>query len=123
MAYSLDLRSRVIDFVQEGNTQESASKIFKVGTTTIKDWLKLLSETGNLEKKPLNRAAPKFDSEKLDTYIEENPNALIKDVAKHFNGSMSGAFYALERTKNTYKKRSLSTKKETMKNEKNSSKI
>ena len=120
MAYSVDLRSRVIEFIGEGNTQEKASKIFKVGTSSITRWLALLSETGSLEKRPLNRTAPKFESEKLNAYIEENPDALLRDVADHFEGSITGAFYALEREKITLKKKSPFTRRETRRNVKNS---
>jgi transposase len=119
MAYSIDLRSRVIDFINQGNSREKASVIFKVGTSTITRWLGLLSETGSLEKRPLNRIAPKFESEKLNAYIEENPDALLKDVADHFGGSISGAFHALEREKITYKKKSLFIKREMKKNARN----
>jgi hypothetical protein len=73
-----------------------------------------------LEKRPLNRTAPIFESEKLETYINENPDSLLKDVAGHFGGSITDAFYALEREKITFKKKSLITKKETKKNAKNS---
>jgi len=107
MAYNKDLRSRVIDFIKEGHTQEETSKVFKVGTTTIKRWLSLLSETGSLENKPLNRTASKFDSEKLNAYIKENPDVILKDIAEHFGGSVTGAYYALKREKITYKKRNL----------------
>ena len=97
MAYSVDLRVRVINYVKEGNTHEKTSKVFDVGTATIERWLALLSETGSLEKRPLNRTAPKFESEKLHAYIEENSDALLKDVAEHFGGSITGAFHALKR--------------------------
>jgi transposase len=107
MAYNIDLRTRVIDYVKKGNTQEKASVIFNVGTAIITRWLSLLSETGSLEKRPLNRTAPKYESEKLNAYIEENPDALLKDVASHFEGSITGAFYALEREKITLKKRAI----------------
>ena len=112
MAYSVDLRERVIAYLKEGHTQEETRIIFKVGTTTIKNWLALLSETGSLEKRPLDRSPSKFESEKLNAYIEENPNALLKDVASKFNGSTSGAFSALEREKITLKKRVYTTKSE-----------
>ena len=101
MAYSVDLRVRVVGFVKQGNTHAEASEIFKVGTATIERWLSLLSETGGLEKRPLNRTAPKFGSEKLQAYIEENPDALLKDVAERFGGSVTGSFYALKREKIT----------------------
>ena len=107
MSYSVDLRSRVIGFINEGNSQEKASVIFNVGTSTITRWLRLLSETGSLEKRPLKRTAPKFESEKLNAYIEENSDALLKDVAEHFGGSITGAFHALKREKITLKKRAL----------------
>lgn len=105
MVYSVDLRMRVLDFVSAGHTQEETSLIFNVGTTTIKRWMSLLSETGSLEKKLLNRVPSVFESEKLNSYIEANPDALLKDIAQHFGGSITGAFYALEREKITYKKR------------------
>jgi len=107
MAYSVDLRKRVIDFVEKGNTQEKASEIFKVSVSAITRWLALRSETGSLEKRPLNRTAPIFESEKLEAYIAKNPDALLKDVAEYFGGSITGAFYALEREKLTLKKRAL----------------
>ena len=40
-------------------------------------------------------------------YIEENSDALLKYVAEHFGGSITGAFNALEREKITLKKRAL----------------
>jgi transposase len=110
MAYSKDLRERVIAYLKAGHTQEETRIIFKVGTTTIKNWLALLSETGSLAKRPLDRSPSKFESEKLNAYIEENPNALLKDVASKFNGSTSGAFSALEREKITLKKRQYTTR-------------
>jgi transposase len=105
MAYSVDLRSRVIEYIKKGNTHEQASEIFKVSVPSISRWQALLSETGSLEKRELNRTAPKFESEKLNAYVEGNPDALLKDVAEHFGGSITGAFYALEREKITLKKR------------------
>jgi transposase len=110
MAYSVDLGSRVIDFISKGNTHEQASSIFNVGLSTISRWQALLSETGSLEKRPLNRTASIFESEKLNAWIKENPDALLKDVASHFGGSVTGAFYALEREKITLKKKSPFTK-------------
>jgi len=116
MAYSIDLRSRVTDFIKAGHTQEETRVVFKVGTTTIKRWMSLRSETGSLEPKELDRKPRIFESEKLNAYIEENPNALLKDIAEKFNGSTSGAFYALEREKITFKKKRYTTKNEMRQN-------
>ena len=107
MAYSIDYRRRVIEYLKEGHSQEETSMIFKVGTTTIKNWLSLLSETGSLERRELDRQPSKFETEKLNAYNEENPDALLKDIAAAFNGSITGAFYALEREKITLKKNNI----------------
>ena len=104
MSYSKDLRERVLAYITEGHTQKETSEVFKVGTTTIKAWKKLLSETGSLEKKDLTRKPRKYESEKLRTYINENPEATLAEIAREFGGSPSGAFDALEREKITLKK-------------------
>jgi len=104
MSYSKDLRERVLAYIAEGHTQKETSEVFKVGTTTIKAWKKLLSETGSLEKKELERSARKFESEKLRAYIAENPEATLAEIGREFGGSPSGAFDALEREKITLKK-------------------
>ena len=104
MSYSKDLRERVLAYISEGHTQKETSEVFKVGTTTIKAWKKLLWETGGLEKKELQRKPRKYESEKLRAYIAENPEATLAEIAKEFNGSASGAFDALEREKITLKK-------------------
>jgi len=104
MGYSKDLRERVLAYHAEGHTIEETGKIFKVGTTTISAWKKLLSETGDVEKRPLERKPRIYESEKLRTYINENPEATLAEIAKEFGGSPSGAFDALEREKITLKK-------------------
>jgi transposase len=105
MAYSNDLRKRVVTFRKEGHTIEETGQIFKIGTTAIKRWTKQLSETGTLEKKALNRTPRKFHSEKLRAYMDENPLATLEQIAAQFGGSTSGASDALAREKITLKKR------------------
>src|SRR5215469_11701578 len=112
MSYSVDLRSRAVDYARQGHTQEETSAVFQIGVTTLKRWLKQQTETGSLEKAKLNRSARIFKSQELNDYVEINPDALIKDVAQYFGGSMSGAFYALEREKITFKKKRFTIKKE-----------
>jgi len=104
MGYSKDLRERVLAYHAGGHTIEATSKIFKVGARTIKAWKKLLSESGSLEKKELNRKPRIYEAEKLRAYIAENPEATLAEIAREFGGSPSGAFDALEREKITLKK-------------------
>jgi transposase len=101
MSYSKDLRERVLAYNAAGHTIKETSEVFKVGTTTIKAWKKLLSETNSVEKKELRRKPRKFESEKLRAYMTENPEATLAQIAREFGGTPSGAFAALEREKIT----------------------
>lgn len=122
MAYSVDYRKRVLEYLVEGHTQSEAQAVFKVGTTTMKAWKKLLSEKSTLEKKILKREARVYPSDKLHTYISEHPQALLKEIAAHFGGSISGANAALAREKLTLKKRQQRIANVARKNEPNTMK-
>ena len=107
MAYSTDTREMVLSYLDKGHTYEEARRELGVGISTIKEWKKLLNETGSLEKRPLERSARKFPSEELKAYVSEHPDATLEAIAEHFGGSTSGAFDALARERITFKKRIL----------------
>jgi transposase len=104
MSYSIDLRKRVIDFIQSGNTQKKAQEVFQVGSTTIKKWLMLYKTTGNLCDPPLNRSFKKINPEVLLDYIKEHPDAYLREIAEFFCCSVEGVRRALNRHKLTLKK-------------------
>lgn len=109
MSYSVDYRKRVLTYLEEGHTQAEAQKVFKVGATTIKAWKRLLSEGKTLVKKTPIRTPRVYPSDKLRAYVKEHPQALLKEIAEHFGGSISGADFALRREKITLKKRQFRT--------------
>ena len=109
-----------MEYISEGHTYQEAKKVFKAGITAIKRWKKLLSEKKSLENSKLNRKPRKFDSDKLRVYVEEHPLATLEEIAKHFGGSITGAFDALKREKITLKKRLPHTANAMKKNAKNS---
>jgi transposase len=104
MAYSIDFRERVLGYLTEGHTQAEASKVFKVGTTAIKGWKKLLVETGGLQIRVPKREGWVYDSERLRIFVKEHPQAYLREIAEHFGGSVMGAANALAREKITLKK-------------------
>jgi len=104
MSYDKRFRERVLDFIDRGNTQEAAHKLFGVGTTTIKEWKKIKLETGNLEARPLNRKGRKIRVEELETYIAEHPDSYQNEAAEHFGCTQPAVHYALKRLNLTRKK-------------------
>jgi transposase len=107
MAYSKDTREMVLNYLGRGHTYEEARAELGVGVSTMKDWKRLLNESGSLEKRSKQRSASKFHCVELKTYVEENPEATLEEIASHFGGSVSGAHDALARVGITYKKRAV----------------
>jgi transposase len=116
-SYSVDLRERVLQYLEKNKNREAASRLFQVGVATIYRWLSRKKEKGNVE--PLRRpyVYKKIDDQKLIDYIEKNPDHFLSEIAKHFNLTPQAIFYALKRLKITRKKSSRSTRKETKKKE------
>lgn len=105
MSYPVKYRERTIEYRKEGHTLKETSETFKVSISTIRKWEKQLKEEGNLENKPLNRGFKKIDPEKLKKFVEEHPDAYLKEIAKEFNCSDTAVYLAMQRLKITRKKR------------------
>src|SRR4028118_368291 len=113
MSYSLDLRKRVVDYVENGGRIAQATGLFQVGRATIYRWL------GRTELRPLpvKRRKRKLDWQALENDVKENPDARLIDRAKKFGVRPSAISYALKEMKITQKKTtSLSGKKPRIKN-------
>ena len=103
MAYSLDLREKVIKY-RENHTLEETHQTFGISVSTISDWETLLKETGSLEKRPLIRGFKKIDPVELAEFIIEKPDSFLHEIAEHFNCTATAVFYALENQNITLKK-------------------
>ena len=53
MAYSTDLRVRVIRFVERGEAARAAARQFEIGDSTAIRWVQRWRETGSVAAKPL----------------------------------------------------------------------
>ena len=104
MAYSIDLREIVMEYIMRGNSLRKARKIFKVSLNTIQGWKRLKKETGSLQKRSKKAVCRVYNPEKLENYIKDNPRAYLKEIANKFGGSVSGASAALKRMKIRLKK-------------------
>jgi transposase len=73
MAYSLDLRKRVVDYVENGGGITKAAALFKVGRATIYRWLR----REDLRPTKVEHRERKIDWEALRKDVEENPEARL----------------------------------------------
>jgi len=100
MAYSNDLKERVIAYLKEGHTLEETQKIFKVGISTMARWKKASApEHGHEKKKPQTRAFRKIDPKELTAYVEKHPNAYLREIAEHFSCTSEAVRQALAKHK------------------------
>ncbi len=114
MAYSLDLRQKVVNYVENGGIITKAAAIFKLGRATIYRWL------GREDLRPtqVNHRQRKLDWEALKKDVEKNPEARLVERARTFRRQTECHLLCLKKIEN-YKKKttSLSRKKSRRKNE------
>ena len=123
MAYSLDLRKRVISFLEDNNDKKLASSLFKVGIATVYRWIKQKNSRGTLAPFKRSYAYRKIDYGQLKEYIKAYPDQFLFEIAHHFSVTPQAIFYALQKLRITRKKRPRFIKKETKTKGKNFSKI
>lgn len=119
MSYSVDLRTKVLDYINNGGKISRACKIFTVSRSSIQRWRNKKDATGDVSAK--NRVATpyKIDDDELKKYIKTHSDAYLSEIAAYFKVSESGICRALARLKITRKKSLRFTQKETKLNEKN----
>lgn len=111
--YSVDLRNRVLAYIEETKDKAKASRLFRVGIATIYRWMARKRQTGNVRPSPRKAYKKKIDDQKLIVYVEQNPDHFLSEIASHFGTTSQAIFYALKRLKITRKKRPRSIRKET----------
>jgi transposase len=86
-AYSKDLRLRVLAAVDWGMPRAQVAKTFGVSVSTIKRYLRLRSETGDVQPKPIpGPPAPKraLLEEELSAQVRLNPDRTLEEHSELF---------------------------------------
>lgn len=89
MAYSLDLRQRIVDAVERGvGTKREIASLFNVHESFIYKLLRQKRERGDLAPLPHGGgAAAKLTAERLDTLydlVAQTPDAKLDELAQQF---------------------------------------
>ena len=116
MAYSLDLRSRVVDFVKNGGSKVEASRRFKISQWCVFNWIK--RENLSPTRPPVGHNR-QLDWEGIKKHVDEYPDTTLKERAKIFKASPSQVGYILNKMGITVKKNPLNTRRDLRKNERN----
>ena len=119
MTYSTDLRKRVVEYVEKGGSANEAASIFGVSLRSVWTWTKRKKD-GILPPKKRVALPRKIDTYRLLEYLENNPDAYLREIADEFGVTLQAIFYACKRLRITLKKRPRAIKNETKKKEKHS---
>jgi|APSaa5957512622_1039677.scaffolds.fasta_scaffold324415_1 transposase len=93
MSYDIELRKRVIDFIDAGGQKTDAAILFQLSRSTIYEWLK----RPNLQPVPRGNCDRKLKKEELAAHVEAFPDALQRERAVHFEVHRSTIGAALKK--------------------------
>jgi transposase len=101
MTYSVDLRKRVVKFVAAGGSKAEASRRYEVSLWCVNDWCR----RKNLTPSPQLGRKRKLDWKALAQYIQEHPDALLRERAQYLGVHTSAIGYAQKQMKLTRQKK------------------
>jgi len=107
--YSLDLRLKVLEYIERGGKKREASGVFNIGEDTIYRWIRL-KKLGNLSAKKRVSSPKKVDVEGLKEYVLLYPDHTLKEIGSAFNVAGKTIFVWLRKLNITRKKRRHYTK-------------
>lgn len=105
MAYSEDLRKKVMEYIDRGNSQRKTRETFHISMDTINKWRRKYEQTGEIKNTPMRRKPKKLPPEELRAYVKEHPDAYLKEIGEVFGCSDTAVQKALKRLNITRKKR------------------
>ena len=117
--YNKDLREKVIKYLESGNSQSTATVLFKLNPSTISRWWLRYKREGHYEARVRIGKKPRVNEKELQKYMELNPSFKASDMGKYFGMSGAGAIYWLKKLGYSYKKKPLPTWKQKKKDDRN----
>ena len=117
--YSKDLREKVIKYIESGNSQQSASKVFRLNPSTVSRWWLRYKREGSYAARKRPGKAPRVNASLVEEYVKANPNFTSAEMGEHFGMTSGGAFYWLKKLGYSYKKKTSATWKPRSKKGKN----
>jgi len=112
--YSVDLRVRVVEAVDEGATRQEAAERFGVSVSSAVRWHQAWRYEGTIEAKPYggSRSPLEDHAEEILTVIEEQPDLTLDEIVaamrkRRIAGSRSAVWRFFARRNISFKKNSV----------------
>src|ERR1017187_1927526 len=102
-AYALDLRERVVKFIQGGGSKAEAARRFAVARSSVYRYLEA-AKKGALPPKTSWGTWRKLDPEQLRAHVKKHPDATLKELQQVFGVSHHAVWVRLGQLGFTLKK-------------------
>jgi transposase len=102
-AYAMDLRERVVKFIQGGGSKAEAARRFELARSSVYRYL-VAAQKGALAPKQSWGTWRKLDPEKLRAHVRKHPDATLKELQQVFGVSHHAVWVRLGQLGFTLKK-------------------
>ena len=102
-AYALDLRERMVKFIQSGGSKTEAARRFDLGRSTVYRYRDAV-QAGTLAPKASWGHWRKLDPQQLQVHVKKHPDATLKELQKAFGVSHHAVWVRLRQIGFTLKK-------------------
>jgi putative transposase len=102
-AYPVELRERIVAFVEKGGRKTDAARLFGVGRDTVYRFVGA-ARRGSLAPKPQGGSAKRFTSERLRQQVRACPSATLEAHGRVLGVSHSAVWKRLRQLAITLKK-------------------
>ena len=102
-AYALDLRERVVKFIQSGGSKAEAARRFDLARSSVCRYLAAVQKGALAPKKSWGHWR-KLDPEKLQAHVQKHPDATLKELQQVFGVSHHAVWVRLGQLGFTLKK-------------------
>jgi len=103
--YSIDLRERIVEFVNKDNSKTNAALRFKVCRKTVTRYCKAAT-LGKLAPKPRGGSRKRFADDVLRREVKASPSATLEALGKTLGVSHNAVWKRLRKLAITLKKNS-----------------
>ncbi len=117
--YSLDLRTKVIEYLSTGKSQKEAALIFGIHPNTISKWNVRKLKEGHFEAKRRLGKKSKVSTKELEEFVINNPDTNLKEIGAKFKISSWHSSRLLKKLGFSYKKKPFPTWKQAKNDELN----
>ena len=100
MTYSIDLRQRVVDYVERGGSKVAAARVFNVSRGTIYNWF----DRESLMPTKVMRRNRKLDWKRLREDVLRHPDRLLRERAEIFGVRINAVWHAMKSMNISHKK-------------------